>query len=664
MRAVVASENAGDFLMSNAYGAGWRKVSPLAFWPCLCLCLVWLLAAGSAVQAQATPPAPVRLFVGPQGDDLWSGRSEQVAAASRQGPLRTWSAAQAQVRQLLDQMRRGLLSRRPVQVVFLPGEYMLDQELHFSAADSGEPDAPVSFVAQTTGTVRVSGGKRLSDGGRKGSAVILTGLPRNWRQADPGQLYVAGRRAILARQPNAGQEWFVAQAAWLPGETGENIGKGGFIPSPEAQRWLAGLSVEERQLAIVNLFQSWANGFHHLAGNNTSATLQMTPPAYWPARNQGKSQRFHIENVLSALDAPGEWVGENNLILYLPRSQETQAGVAQDAVLAMLDRLVVFDDSATGALAHDIRFEGLIFEHSRQSIPATGLLDIQAAVASGAAIEVNRASRVIFDACTVRHAGGYGIWFRNNVRESKVLRSTFEDLGSGGIKFGPVSRQGEGLPTGTNEASNNIVQHTGQVIAGATGIWVGASWDNLIRNNLIAHTTYSAISVGWKWGFGEPTAGRNLISDNLIFNIGEGLLADLGGIYTLGPSPGTVISGNVIREVRGYKNYGAGAWGIYNDEGSSQILTENNVVIGTDSGAYHLNYGHANMIRSNLFAGGQKADIRITKGDPTEISATFENNLIDSAAEQAVVGNFDERNTIFRANRFSAPAGLPAQLVR
>jgi hypothetical protein len=193
------------------------------------------------------------------------------------------------------------------------------------------------------------------------------------------------------------------------------------------------------------------------------------------------------------------------------------------------------------------------------------------------------------------------------------------------------------------------------VHAGAVGIWVGQSFDNQILHNAIARTTYTGISVGWSWGYGAATSGRNHVVGNLLYDIGRGQLADMGGIYTLGVSPGTEIANNVIREVRSYEGYGYGAFGLYNDQGSSGITMRDNVVVGTDGGGYFLHFGHDDVLRGNLFALGKAAEIRVTKPDP-QTNLQVADNVLVPLGRQPFDGKFPAESVRFGANVLSADA--------
>jgi hypothetical protein len=256
------------------------------------------------------------------------------------------------------------------------------------------------------------------------------------------------------------------------------------------------------------------------------------------------------------------------------------------------------------------------------------MFDVQAAVNVGAAIEVDGARHVEFSTCEVSRTGGYGIWLRQAVRDSTVTGCHFHDLGAGAVKVGEAARKpGDPTATGANRIVGNTVRGTGHVYPGAVGVWVGQSFDNVVSYNTVTDTTYTAISLGWTWGYGEATSGRNRVVGNLLYNIGQGMLSDLGAIYNLGISEGTVISDNLIREVRSYPGYGPGAWGIYLDEGSSRMRVERNVVVGTDSGGLHLHFGRDNAVVGNVFARGDAGELLVTRSEPQATRLEVRDNL-------------------------------------
>lgn len=584
--------------------------------------------AGAKIAAGTeTLPGDVFIYLAVTGNDTNTGAVQTSTGAD--GPVKSITRAQQLARAKIAAMVAGTATRAPVRVVIGPGAYLLKNTLTFTPLDSGTSTAPVRYEAAQAGTVLISGGADLGSKTAPATATALTyDAPTDAAAvAGGGQLYVNGRRAALARQPNEREAWFVQRATTVDGEVAGREGSEAFVPAATNLTWINSLSAADKKRAVMNLYQSWTTGKHRLSDQPVpTGSVRVSPKAPWPFLSLGGvSQRYFIENVPAAFDAAGEWIPNVGTLGYIRRDDEV--GAQLHATLPILERLVLVQGETTKPVVN-LQFSGLTFGYSRYLTPDTGFTDGQAAYPIAAAIEVNKAKNFIFTGNTVYRTGGWGLWLRDSVRDSTITNSRFTDLGAGGVKIGLTAQSPtDTTATGANQLTGNTISETGNIFPGAVAVFVGQSWDNQLLRNTIFNTTYTGISVGWSWGYATPTSGRNLISGNLIYNIGQRQLADIAGIYTLGRSPGTVISNNIIRSVRGYKNYGAGAWGIYSDEGTSNIVIENNVVLGTDGGGFHIHYGKDNVVRGNLFAGGDLAEVRVTKLE-TGINLAIQGNLI------------------------------------
>jgi len=126
---------------------------------------------------------------------------------------------------------------------------------------------------------------------------------------------------------------------------------------------------------------------------------------------------------------------------------------------------------------------------------------------------------------------------------------------------------------------NNLIQRCGAVSHGSVGVFAAFSGDTRIAHNRIRDMPYTGISIGFRWN-PSPTSQKNCIVElNHIHDVMQ-MLADGGGIYTLGFQPGTVLRGNLIHHVHRsrFAHGGAPNNGFFVDEGSKAFLFEANTV--------------------------------------------------------------------------------------
>ncbi len=329
---------------------------------------------------------------------------------------------------------------------------------------------------------------------------------------------------------------------------------------------------------------------------------------------------FKVNNLKKNLNE-GEWYLENKKIIYKPFPSENPDSSL--LVVPTVNHFIIANGTSNNNISY-IEFKNLSYNTAGQGLPKSGYYPYQAATAVDAVFDFKYSSNLNFTNLKVNNISNYAFWFQEGCENINITNSQFHNLGAGAIKIGNVKYSSDILATNNITIKNNLIEKGGLVYPDAVSINIINAFSNTISHNTISDFTYTGISIGWVWGYEKSLSKNNMISYNHIYNIGKGILDDMGGIYTLGISPGTVIKNNVIHDIYD-ANYGG--WGIYTDEGSSNILIENNLVYNCKSAGFHQHYGKDNIIRNNIFALNGESELVASKIEDHN-SFYFTNNII------------------------------------
>lgn len=527
------------------------------------------------------------LNVASTGDDSADGSATK--------PFKTVTRAVKALRDL-----RAARPAEPVTVAIGAGFYELSETVTLTADDT---TAPVTFVGAGRDKTILSGGRRLSGwrtgvDGRSWTVTLPEVTNGTWRIE---QLYVNGRRVLRPTLPR--NSYFVA-AGKAPGCTNALPDRFTAAAGDIDAAW-----PDLKDGIELVLMHSWNISRLRISSYDPETRGVVLADARAGCMREIRADTpYRLENVKAAYgEVPGEWYLDRatGLLSYFPQKDEDAR--TTEVVAPRLATLFALKGKP-GAPVKGVTFRALTFAHQAELLVPRGTTYHQVSTEAGGAIRCDYAEDVLLAKCGVSQTGGWAVKFAEGCARCAAEDCRLFDLGAGGVQIGVTDgraqKRGAAAWTHGCRVENCLISGYGRIQPGATGVGIVYAGDNLVRRNTIRDGYYTGVNSGYGWSYGSPAAGGNVIEGNHIYEIGQRVLSDMAGIYTLGVQPGTVLRGNLIHDLTQGRY---GSHGLYFDNSSSYITVSNNVIMRCTEGGVKIGGLTKHLtVANNIFLFGRE----------------------------------------------------------
>ncbi|MGJ8694673.1 MAG: right-handed parallel beta-helix repeat-containing protein [Verrucomicrobiaceae bacterium] len=431
------------------------------------------------------PASAADFYLSPSGNDS--------APGTKEAPFATLERARDAVREL------KTTSDKDITVQIRGGNYRLSQTVVFSLKDSSE-NATITYEAFPGETPVFSSDLDLTSWKKLETPppflpqsahgkVWVADLP----QAAPKRFYTLyDSQGLLPRARSAG---------FIPLESKATSRVQLAYPDGTMRAWPnlddVELVVRPNHAWIVNILplKSIAPK-KQIATTSVAATYAMTPLHFLP-----KTTSAWVENVIDALDQPGEWVlnTQERKVYLWPRAD----GPPKDIRIPRLKEYLLVEgqhdlQGPTDQPVRNLRFRGLTFtrgEADRMASSDKGLQhDWQFHDKANALLRLRGTENCAVENCHFLHSGGTAIRLDLHSQKNRIHSNHIEHLGGTGILlcgYGPGTKD----LSHHNLIENNHIHHPGQIHAHSPAIFLWQSGENRVAHNLIHHTPYSGIII-------------------------------------------------------------------------------------------------------------------------------------------------------------------------
>lgn len=447
--------------------------------------------------------------------------------------------------------------------------------------------------------------ENLKGGGLNLDAFALTDDP-TWRAALPLPPVAEGRHLIVLQA-----EDFVAF-------NGKQLSAGGG--SKTAFRMNPGDIPTEWVVpgAEVHIFQSGScRAFKEIV------SLESVDPQTGVVRVSGPEcvaplclgDRFFVENVPQALDAPGEWYldTQSGELTVIP---PTDAGADSEYIAPVTSRIFEFAGEEGRPVEH-LTLRGLTLTVSEYT-PDDGCGGY--GMGNNGAVYLANARHCAIEDCEFLGLGRYAVCI-NGGGDNRVSYCHIADSAQGGVLI--LGSAGNVVSDCHIHDCGAIYKHIGGVVLQGKG-----TDDNVVAHNWIHDMSRYGISI-------KNGGLRNVIEFNRVERTNLETY-DTGGIEVTQHDPqlrsGSIIRNNVVGDTVGYSSRFHEpvylSWAIYLDSYAGGYTVENNICYRTSHGGIMLQGGKGNIVRNNIFVEATVCQM---------LFANFRQNFEDEVVERNVV---------------------------
>jgi len=490
--------------------------------------------------------------ISPAGDDRRAGSKDEPFAT----PLHGLAAARAAA---------GENTRR--RLVIEPGYYH-GVNLALDARDSG-----LTVEAGKQGAVFFYGGRPVTGWQKDGDKFWSAAIPGvKEGKLDFRAFVVNGRLAPRARFPEEGflKHKNEFKVPWMS-STG-----GGWKRKPTNEE-LTAMKVDSADLgkcfepknAEITVYHLWDESLVGVASVDGDKIIFSNPAGHPPGAFG--VNKYVIWNTLDGMLKPGQWSLDrvSGRVVYWPLESEDMEKT--EAFFPTAESIIRCEGKEEGPVK-DVTIRGINFSVTGTPLVTGGF----GASCFPGALSLGFAENCRVQDCVFSAVAGQGIK-AVSCAGIKVDNCIFDDIGAGGIVM---------FKTRKATISQNQIKNIGKIYPSGIGLFVKGSAD-IIRNNLIENTTYTAIDCG---------GDDHVIEGNTIRKYMQALI-DGGAIY-VNFCKRIIIRGNLAIDDPGSDPHGRHAY--YIDEQGENCLLEKNIALNSLF-PLHCHMARDNRVHNNVF---------------------------------------------------------------